>query len=329
MVANSDEIYKGHILGRGSFGTVYKFQNKAIKKYHRLGKQKLLKFKLMKARKPKIKYTFLVEDLLYIDGQFSGVVYPYIEGENLYKIVRDLNAFEKSDLANQIIRNAKELTNNAIYPTDYRLPNIILDIDGNIRIIDLDDKYTYVTLFPSPLLLGDSLISLKNLLIHFLESDSFDVYRPHINGLEKYTEAQRLSKKLVLSYKPLQQYVDNRLKPITIIFINIDSANIFYEINLELVDKIVANTNCKIVLLGIPHKKLQIPIYDNIASSSLGVEELVTNYLDHNNITSHLYFDKGLLTKNSDIDIEVIEKSIEYLNQGRAKTKKLIRAKNL
>jgi len=71
-----------------------------------------------------------------------------------------------------------------------------------------------------------------------------------------------------------------------------------------------------------------ISIYDCI-NSSFDDDELIANYLNANNITNHLFFDKELLTNDSDLDTETISKSIKSLKQNRSKTKKIIRAKNL
>ena len=80
MEFNSSSEFNQDFLGKGLYGKVYHYGDKAIKQYHivlykydlknpclKLNKKK---FKLMKARASKIKNTPLIEDLLYINGEF-------------------------------------------------------------------------------------------------------------------------------------------------------------------------------------------------------------------------------------------------------------------
>lgn len=48
----------------------------------------------------------------------------------------------------KLVRNSQELTRFRIYPLDLKLDNIMY-VDGQVKIIDLDDLYTKYMLIPS------------------------------------------------------------------------------------------------------------------------------------------------------------------------------------
>ncbi len=335
----------GEYLGRGRSGSVYKCGDSAIKLYHDIIYEidkvnpclqiNRRKFKLMQMRASRIEHTPLVEDLIYLNGKFHGVSYPYIEGEPLNKIFRKLSIEDRINLSRQIIRNAKELTDNQIYPKDYRLPNIIYDAEGNIRIIDVDDTHTRVTVLPNYLELLFSLSSLASLLTIFLEGRDLDDKKYEI--FAKYKEAIKIRRRKILSYQKLSSYVDFKLQPIKTIFIDISDLD---NIDLTIINRIVANTKCEIVLVSLNpfeatvFNNIKVPFYDFIVFGKGNPDDVVNAYLNFNNITKHLLFEKGQLTMdNSTLDFTDINKAINYLNEetqkDKPREKQLIIAKNL
>lgn len=299
-ITNINEINKQY-LGKGLYGRVYRYQDKAIKLYHPILykhdmtnpclKLNRKKFKLMKIRKSEIKHTFLVGDLLYINGAFSGVVYPYVEGENLGKLLYQLSIDEKQKLSKQLLRNAKELTDHQIYPKDYRLPNILRDTEGNIKIIDIDDIHTKVTLFPNPMELLLSLKSLKRALIDLLEDDDYFNYRKN-HQLQKYTETLKIAKAPLITYQNLRTYIDKKTNPFKSIFINTKHLRLLNSSTIENINTIMENTDANLILISETLKdsvvenifEKEIPLYDYIDTKNKGIEETIEKYLKKHNI---------------------------------------------
>ena len=141
-------------IGRGGFGIVYqKDEDTAYKIYT----PTVLNFNDMEVSNPallrskrkynyiisigkKLNYTDLVQDCIYIDGKFGGISIPYYDGPTL-RHLKNANFSIKRNIAHQIIRNAKELENHHIYPTDYKLANMIY-VGDEVKFIDLDDTRT-------------------------------------------------------------------------------------------------------------------------------------------------------------------------------------------
>jgi len=316
-------------LGRGLFGTVYHYEDKAIKHYHPILykhdcknpclKLDRKKFTLMKMRAKDIKHTFLVEDLLYIQGEFSGVIYPYIEGEHLGKLLHTLTLNEKRVLGRQIIRNAKELTDHQIYPSDYRLPNILRDSEGKAKIIDIDDFHTKVSLFPNPLYLLASLRSLRDVLIHLLEDDDY-FRQDKISQLEKYNEALEIMEKSLITYNQLKQYLYKKTRAFKTIFINIEDINSLEDLYLEKINMIRKSAKCNVILITDSFSPLlndilkQIPIYDCLETHGENIN--LDNYLKTHKIIN------PLLVNGSELyDIDLLIQSINYLNSKPKKQK--------
>lgn len=316
-------------LGKGTYGSVYHYQNKAIKKYHpiiykyssknpclRLNRKK---FQLMKLRAKKIKHTFLVEDLLYINETFSGVVYPYIEGSHLGTIVNTLSIHEKQILGKQLIRNAKELTDNNIYPKDYRLPNILRDSQGNIKIIDTDDVHTKVTLFPNPLYLLLSLNSLKKAVVDLIEDEDYFNDTKSMK-LYKYTDTLKIINNPFVTYQSLNNYVNEKTKPFKTIFINVEDAFALQNLNIENIFNLKQKTNSQIIIIISQYNQKilndlldkNIPIYDYIDVKKNNIQIMLNDYLSKYNIVNPL-----LMTSKKTYDIDAINKSVRYLNESR------------
>lgn len=198
MIFNSEsEIYVLEYISHGSYGNIYRKENKAIKKYRekikgynnpcfRLNKKK---FKLYKKRQNKIKYTTLPTELIYVNHYFVGVVYDYIDGDILTNIMKQIDFEQKKSICYDIIRNAKELTDHHIYPLDYKLNNIMYDQNNQIKIIDLDDIWTKATYLPNYYYYKRSLYELKETLLVFLDNKNLEYHgKLTYQDLEKFVK---------------------------------------------------------------------------------------------------------------------------------------------
>lgn len=161
---NKEDLDQFEMVGSGRFGVVYKKDDNTAYKiyypsfYDDFGqvinnptlKLSPYRYQRLISRSKRLLYSGGVLDTIYIHGCFGGVVIPYYHGKRLNQMMNEDFAL-KVDISNQLVRNAKELSSNCIYPTDYKLNNILYS-DGKVRIIDLDDKRTHVTRVPNPIL---------------------------------------------------------------------------------------------------------------------------------------------------------------------------------
>lgn len=212
-------------VGAGNFGTVYKSGDKAYKIYHqmirndedvlcpnpslKLDKKRIYKY--MKLDK-KLLYTDLIKDIIYIDGKFGGIVLPYYDGETLLKTI-DLPIEEKIETAYQIVRNSKELTDNNIYPFDYKLNNIMI-VDGNVKFIDLDDIFTFFSKVASPFKTKEVVKDLDKTIKKYFNDTN---YYPFDKKLVKLLSCNRTPN---TTYKELSQYIKEKSKRYNYIFID-------------------------------------------------------------------------------------------------------------
>ena len=157
-----ENIQDLELIGQGTFGKVYKIDDKIYKLYHKQVKTRLkgiaknpsLKYKYARLNRMinlnrKLKYNDLIEDLIFEDGKFKGIVRPYYEGVLLSQTM-DFPLEDKIEIAYKILRNSKELTKHFVYPLDYKLNNMILTSD-DVRFLDLDDPLTKVDVFLNPI----------------------------------------------------------------------------------------------------------------------------------------------------------------------------------
>ncbi|MBR2833417.1 MAG: hypothetical protein IKE75_03185 [Bacilli bacterium] len=231
-------------VGAGNFGTIYKKGDMVYKVYHEmvrteygLRKNPSLKvdrkhINMMMALDKKLKYTDLIKDVLFVDGKFGGVVLPYYDGDTLIKTMGD-SISSKFEIAHQLVRNSKELTDNNIYPFDYKLKNIML-ADGNVKFIDLDDYFTLITRIPYSFRKKDVVRSLdKTIKKYFNDNQDYPFSKSFVKLLGKTSKSTR-------SYQDIVYYISEKEKCFNYIFINDD-------VDFSKKMSLLRNTNYRIV----------------------------------------------------------------------------------
>ncbi len=181
------ELDNYHYLNSGTFGSVYQVDDSTCYKiYHpyvrnscgEMVKNPNLKqihwYSRFLKKNAKLAYSCIFSDYLLVDGEFAGVVLPYYTGITFDKM---MNApfFEKSQLIEELVRNAKELTSHYIYPCDYKLNNLISNF-GHTKIIDLDDTFTKSSSFMNPIYLKKSVTLLNETIRDFLDEYQYRQY---------------------------------------------------------------------------------------------------------------------------------------------------------
>ncbi len=232
-------------LGSGVFGSVYKKDNEtAYKIYHdeivernsgRYLDNPILTvpkvhFDTLINRGKKLSYSGCIRDLISVDNKFKGVVIPYYEGDKLSNLMR--TPMEKRiEYAKRMVKSSKELNDNWIYPTDYKLNNVIVSND-KAYLIDLDDVRTHAFLVPSALFRAFSTSAMAETVQTLLgQCDYLGVtqeVRKEI-GRDKWIDFP--------TYRKIQNYINRKEKEKKIIFID-DSTDIVKLIeNVKLDDK--------------------------------------------------------------------------------------------
>ena len=228
---NSVNLASLEKIGSGKFGIVYKLdEHTAYKIYHEtivdLDWKEIinptlslprLHFNTLIKRSKNLLYSGGVLDTIKVDGRFRGVVIPYYQGEELLKLV-DKPIDYKVELSKQMVRNAKELSNHWIYPTDYRLKNVVLS-SGEIKLIDLDDCKTHPFIIPGLMFRAMSINSLGNTIKVFLKENEHIYFPKEVTdhlGREKDT--------LFFTFKKLDSYLDRKSEEKNIIYIDEDTS---------------------------------------------------------------------------------------------------------
>ena len=233
----NEDIKNSMYLGSGMFSNVYKFDDEyAIKIYKEFVKEsfdkyipnpelKFKKFKLNRLIKldKMIDNTDLVQDIVYVDGKFKGVKLHYYNGKLLNELMDEKFAI-KVDYAVQLIKNSKQLLDFKIYPMDYKLNNIMLDKNNNVKIIDLDDKHTKVLRIPSLLYKKGSTYALADTIRTFFNESEF------VNRSYKFKNLiDRKRVDYLYTYDDVYRFLYDRLREYNYVFIdknsNVDRIN--------------------------------------------------------------------------------------------------------
>ena len=219
-------------INSGTFGTIYKNndENTIYKIYRLKVPQDYTKIemdnptlKLSKARynrlirrSKKLKYSDGIIDTVNVNGRFQGVIEVPREDETLYD-KQDLPLSKRIDLSRKMVRNAKELTSHLIYPDDYKLNNIIYS-DDELYFIDLDDRRTHVSIYPSLFFRALSIDSLACTIVNFIEQGQ----RYVCESLKVNRKLERKDYFLYITYHQINKYLDAISKPKDILFIKED-----------------------------------------------------------------------------------------------------------
>lgn len=212
-------------ISTGGNGAIYRVGNYIYKIYKPYTKTSYkeeipnpsLKYRPLKLHRlmsidKKIKYTDLVQEIIFVDGKFGGVVLPFYNGQILSETM-NLPIEEKIKISREVVRNSSELTYHHIYPMDYKLNNIMLS-DGHPKIIDLDDWTTKVKFRLHPLR--------KALCIEGLD-ETIKTYLSEYRGIPLSGEVKEKIRKIPnqpnYSYNGILEYLDEKSQIHNYIFI--------------------------------------------------------------------------------------------------------------
>lgn len=298
-------------LGTGTFGTVYEKDGLAIKRYHsvikgnfdQLVSNPCLRFYRKRINRllhksNNIKYTDLIHDKLYINGFFQGVCYKLQDGYSLDKVKSITTFKEKKIICEQWVRNAKELIDNQIYHYDFKPNNAKYTSNKEVKILDTDDCFTKITLFPNPFLKRKSMFSLKRALMIFLDEDThYYVDNDILKLLTNYHEGHYFYNKKYTTYNELYNYIEKRFTPLTFCFLLDHQIN---DVTITYLKKILSHTDLKIVIYFdngyldkdyyinsiIKLKENDIPIFDVIIKKYTH-NDLLNEYINNYNIQGY------------------------------------------
>ena len=225
---SSEELKDLEYINSGKFGKVYKKDDHtAYKIYYKKiadesGRERdnpclfLSKARINRIinRSKELSFTGGVLDRIIVDRSFGGVVVPYFEGDTLHNC-SEIPIRKRIDIAKQYVSKSKELTNHLIYPTDYKLNNVILGQDGELHIIDLDDVRTHPSLFPNPVYHALTVSGLNECMWDIFDLYDYcsvprsvrkEIYRPHWHVTAKYNT--------------VDSFIEDIEKPRTFVFID-------------------------------------------------------------------------------------------------------------
>ena len=213
-------------ISSGTFGSIYKkddntaykiYHDKIKTQYYQLVDNPALEdhnrphYYLLLQRRDSIKQSGLIKDKIYMDGFFGGVAIPYYDGPELSET--DLIIKDRIRVSRRIIDKMKELNRHLIYPTDLKTNNILL-VNGEPELIDLDDVRTHAFIYPSPLFYTFS----KNATARTVRAIIEKGHHPLTDNA--YDQIERTKHKKATSYNSIEEYLREKEKEKTIIYID-------------------------------------------------------------------------------------------------------------
>lgn len=255
-----EEFNKMEILDIGGFAVIYTDGVNVIKKWKercptnvpncstenpclKLNRSNRKKYKRLNKIDSKLLYSDVAVDEVYLGGcHFIGLRQKRYDGETLEKFL-DLTLEEKKDILLELIRNFEELTNNKIYSFDGKLNNVVFTKDRKVKIIDLNDALTKVTILKSPIKEEKAILNLKKIILSFLYYNHRDFdksYDKYISSSvwEKFLKEKR-------TYDELRDWVKEFKWQERIIIVDFDDLE---NMDLELVKNYLIEGDLKLVL---------------------------------------------------------------------------------
>ena len=227
---STEELKKLKIVGTGTFSNIYRKDDKVYKiykdevktdKFDELIENPLLKHKSTTIRRIKrliflnqiVKNTDLAEDLVFVDGQFYGIVLPYYDGKTLFDM-EDSSFKDRIDYSYKIIKNAKELTDNHIYSIDFSLKNTMV-VNDEIKLLDLDDINTKISNFRNIFSEEKSILAVDKVIKTLLNENRYRYYDKELSGLVEFE--QHSSNR---TYFDIRMYIDSKKIKKNILFLD-------------------------------------------------------------------------------------------------------------
>ena len=135
------------------------------------------------------------------------------------------------DISRQLVRNSNELTDNYVYPYDYKLKNMML-VDGEVKILDLDDLVTKYSLLPNPYRKRETIRGLDETIKTFFG----EYHRCHFYDFNDKKELSRPRYRLSSNYEGINEYLKEKEKKINFLIVDyklLDDDTIPLLLNLE------------------------------------------------------------------------------------------------
>jgi len=307
---SNEELKQMKILGSGVYGAVRLAPNqgKVIKRYHEYIKgyageslrnpclsPKRRKFRRLNSRNKYLSYSDTEVELVYDEnGTYIGVLKKFYDGETLDKMVH-LPLSLKKDAYFQLIRNSKELMKARIYNLDYKNDNVIYTMNGNVKIIDLDDGWTRATIIPNYLYKIFCLNKIRRMILELFYYNQMNF--PQSITSDLVNSFSKDENKVGLSFRGLNKLVRNiEMEENIIIVKNKD----IKEIDISLLKKyIVENKLYLVIAFSVHEEKCYNDLYGGLKSNIIhlknnGIDlydifKYHTNYNDslEEYITSH------------------------------------------
>lgn len=211
----------------------------------------------------KVKKTDLITDLLYVDGKFRGVVLPYYDGLELTKVM-DKPLKDKIEYSRKLLENARELSKHHIYPTDYKLINLLL-VGNQIKIIDLDDIFTKVGIRYAPMYHKECIYGLYETIAALLNENRYHCY---IDGVSDYI--QRKYPRIEPSFESINGYLDD--KEINYSYVFLDE-----NCNIDIYKNYLKSKEVRVVVIYKDNKEALLSLLEKLKSMNIPIYDVV-NY---------------------------------------------------
>ena len=294
----SEYLKNCEVIGSGCFGVVYRRGNKAYKVYREEIKDDFKepadnpvltnpgrtfdKLNRLIRLNSLIEYSDLAEDILYVDNKLSGVVLPYYDGKLFYDIVFE-PIENRITYARELLRNARELTSHNIYPLDHRLKNIML-VNGEVKIIDLDDYYSRVTRFVNPYYYFRSISALDDSIKSFFREYERASYNQAI-----MQRIERQTPKCNLTYGGISKYIDFKSEKHRLLFI---------DENFRLNDEMLINGSRVIIVYDRLYTRKMLEVIDKLNQRGISVYDIIDvglmdEYINNNSHSDCVYVENN------------------------------------